>query len=1148
MVCDLNLILREPDLVDYLKRRAWKKEFKERILDRAQEYTGSSRLLDLNVELDEEDDPETIILQAKFKGRYGKIYTTRVFLDCLDSRSEGGKIWEPDGDCSCPVGFNCKHAAAALLSVSSQLDAHVGNTFPVIDRETQRWLRELKMSQEAQRKDSSSDSPQKVQKPASQQFLAYSLVISENAPLSPPRFNIFLGRHLKACDLIDTYTNPYPNLSKPPKYMDESDIYPCFLYQQIGESLYYDGLGRRLRGKLGAKLLQAALETERLFVVTKLDSRHPTNFVTLGDPIEPKLDWFTHSDGSVSPVLNLPHSAVLIPTEPPYAFSLKTSQLYPVNTDSVSLDMMLQWESGPTLSPLQIPEVLPDLVRVKLPKPVSLEVKKLPPSAPAPHLKIYRKNPFTHAGLHLSGQPEPIIGELSFTYHGERFVPDLEDKPPEKASFTVYSEKTLLEIPRDTQKEIEYIFTLVDEWSLVPSYVHDGNHVAPDHASSFLPSVSPKVWDMGWVNFIALGIPQLKEEGWSFEIQESVDVEVVDVDSNDLETGLDELPDHGIDWFQFQASYLTPSGEKRSLLPILSQIIERFDLERIDEQLEGVDESEKQIFRDPETGDFISLSIVRLFKLAKNVRDLFGQESLDEPIHKIQAAGIADSMEMDSSKTLRALAELGNALKNITTLPKPKVPTSVNAELRDYQLDGFYWLQFLARHSLHGILADDMGLGKTLQTLTHIQAEVSSRRNKKRPSLVIAPTSVVGNWQAEAKKFCPKLKVLFLHGTERKSKFDQIDSHQLVLTTYGLLVRDFEILAQHEFHVLALDEAQYIKNPISKASQCACKLNAQHRISLSGTPIENHLGELWSQMRFLMPGLLGNQKQFREFFRTPIEKHQDSDAQEALNRRIAPLILRRTKDEVATELPEKTHILHTIPLNKQQIDIYETVRAAMDERVRDAISSKGLAKSQIIVLDALLKLRQICCHPQLLKLPAAKEIKQSAKLDFLTQDLLPTLLEEGRKILLFSTFTSMLKIIEDHLKKQKIPYAKITGQTRKRQQQIEKFQDGDAKVFLISLKAGGTGLNLTAADTVIHYDPWWNPAAENQATDRAHRIGQTKPVFVHKLIMEGTIEQRIQELQDQKSALVDALLTTDTNKLKMDKETLSNLLAPIDLQ
>jgi SNF2 family DNA or RNA helicase len=501
-------------------------------------------------------------------------------------------------------------------------------------------------------------------------------------------------------------------------------------------------------------------------------------------------------------------------------------------------------------------------------------------------------------------------------------------------------------------------------------------------------------------------------------------------------------------------------------------------------------------------------------------------------------------LAIDSSETTRALARLGQSLKNITSLPPAELPKSLSAELRPYQLEGYRWLQFLAAHGLHGILADDMGLGKTVQTLAHLAAE----REKKPglPSLVIAPTSVVPNWADEVAKFTPKVKVLVLQGQGRAESFKKIAKADLVITSYPLLARDFEQLFKQDWHVVVLDEAQYIKNPKAISAQNACRLKAAHRICLSGTPMENHLGELWSLMRFLMPGFLSDEKSFNAHLRRPIERERSTDAQLALNRRVSPLILRRTKDQVATDLPEKTEIIHGVELNHKQTDLYESVRAAMDKRVRDAIAAKGLAKSHIIVLDALLKLRQICCHPQLLKSPAAQKVTDSAKLDYLTEELLPTLLEEGRRILLFSTFTSMLAIIEKYLVAQKIPYLILTGQTQDRATLVKKFQAGEVPIFLISLKAGGTGLNLTAADTVIHYDPWWNPAAENQATDRAHRIGQTKPVFVHKLVCRGTIEDRILDLQKHKSALVEALLSEETSKLRIDAETLSHLLAPLE--
>jgi SNF2 family DNA or RNA helicase len=307
--------------------------------------------------------------------------------------------------------------------------------------------------------------------------------------------------------------------------------------------------------------------------------------------------------------------------------------------------------------------------------------------------------------------------------------------------------------------------------------------------------------------------------------------------------------------------------------------------------------------------------------------------------------------------------------------------------------------------------------------------------------------------------------------------------------------------------------------------------------------MENHLGELWSLYNFLMPGLLSDADTFRQHYRNPIERDADAERQKQLTTRIQPLLLRRTKDAVAKELPPKTEILNTIELGKAQTDLYETIRAAMDKRVREAIAVNGLDRSQIVVLDALLKLRQVCCHPRLLKQESAQNVEESAKTAFLMDELLPELIEEGRRILIFSQFTEMLALIEARLKKDGTKFVKLTGSTKDRETPIREFQTGNVPVFLISLKAGGAGLNLTAADTVIHYDPWWNPAAEAQASDRAHRIGQTKPVFVHKLICEGTIEERIVKMQQKKAALVEGLLTGRTDKLQLTQSDIQALFA-----
>jgi SNF2 family DNA or RNA helicase len=490
------------------------------------------------------------------------------------------------------------------------------------------------------------------------------------------------------------------------------------------------------------------------------------------------------------------------------------------------------------------------------------------------------------------------------------------------------------------------------------------------------------------------------------------------------------------------------------------------------------------------------------------------------------------------------LAKLRERLMGFEGMKVAEMPEGLGAELRPYQVEGVSWLQFLREFDLHGVLADDMGLGKTLQTITHLLKEKVEGRAD-RPSLVVAPTSVVRNWVREMKKFAPDLRVLLLHGGERRGLFKKIRLNDVVVTTFPLLVRDVEVLKKTPWHLLVLDEAQNIKNPKSQAALAAREMDSRHRLCLTGTPMENHLGELWSLFEFLMPGFLGDAETFRRVYRNPIEKKQDEERQGVLAQRVGPLLLRRTKDAVAKDLPPKTEIVHRIEMEGPQADLYETIRAVMDQRVREAIASQGMDRSHIVVLDALLKLRQVCCHPALLKAEAAQLVTQSAKLAFLIEEMLPELLAEGRRVLIFSQFTTMLALIEKALKERKTEYVKLTGETKDRETPVQRFQAGEVPVFLISLKAGGAGLNLTAADTVIHYDPWWNPAVEAQASDRAHRIGQTKPIFVHKLICEGTIEEKILALQQSKAAILEGLLGGKIEKLTLTQEDVKRLLEPL---
>ena len=410
-----------------------------------------------------------------------------------------------------------------------------------------------------------------------------------------------------------------------------------------------------------------------------------------------------------------------------------------------------------------------------------------------------------------------------------------------------------------------------------------------------------------------------------------------------------------------------------------------------------------------------------------------------------------------------------------------------------------------------------MGLGKTLQTLAHIQCEKKAGRLD-RPALVVVPVSLLGNWQREAARFCPGLRCLVLHGAERHDQAADLAQADLVLTSYSLLHRDRERWLAQTWHLVVLDEAQNIKNAATQSAQVAGELNTRHRLCLSGTPIENHLGEIWSLFHFLMPGFLGSQARFAKRFRYPVEKHGDSARMVQLRARLTPFILRRTKQLVATELPPKVETVMSVELGGKQADLYETIRLSMEQAVRQVITDKGLANPQIAILDALLKLRQVCCDPRLVKTTAATRVKTLAKLEQL-MEMLPEMLAEGRRILLFSQFTSMLSLIEDALRQRKFNWTKLTGQTQKRDWVISRFTSGEVPIFLISLKAGGVGLNLPQADTVIHYDPWWNPAAENQATGRAHRFGQTRSVWVIKLVAQGTIEERILALQERKAEL-----------------------------
>ncbi len=475
---------------------------------------------------------------------------------------------------------------------------------------------------------------------------------------------------------------------------------------------------------------------------------------------------------------------------------------------------------------------------------------------------------------------------------------------------------------------------------------------------------------------------------------------------------------------------------------------------------------------------------------------------------------------------------------------KIELQKGLKSELRQYQVTGFKWLKILDNYKFGGVLADDMGLGKTIQLLAVIQSYLEEEKNPK-PSIVVCPSSLSLNWKNEIDKFAPNIKTLVIHGNaeERANQIENIEKYNLVITSYDLLKRDIEEYKakDYKFKYIIADEAQYIKNNNTQNAKVIKEIKADTRFALTGTPIENSLSELWSIFDFIMPGYLYSYRKFKEIYEVPIVKDNDEWVLKKLKMLIEPFILRRTKQEVLTELPDKTISVLNNEMQDEQLKIYTSYMANAKREVSQELKENGFEKSQMKILALLMRLRQICCHPSLF---LSNYTGESSKLNQCIEVIKDAVLS-GHKILLFSSYSSMLEIIEEELKKENIKHFKLTGQTKvgDRLKLVEEFNSNDEiKVFLISLKAGGTGLNLIGADMVIHYDPWWNLSAENQATDRTYRIGQKKNVQVYKLITKDSIEERIYELQEKKAQLAKSMLSTETTFInKLSREDIMSL-------
>ncbi len=933
-------------------------------------------------------------------------------------------------------------------------------------------------------------------------------------------------------------------LSAPPAYLDtvDEDLVRFFIAMRTGAA--QTSTATEPKGKIGAILLQMLLEQDKLLWANSWSDMANGLLYPLqaGKVRQAKLVWRDEGRTArlgwrVEPAAGATHSAAdqidyMLPTDPPWYIDNLSCGALELNRGGVDIslaELQALVAQAPALtggdkkrvSQLLLAHGLQQLM--PLPQPLTQRLRE--DVKPRPHLLL---DSVMLADGMLQRWHDYAV--LSFDYDGERVSFD-----PAQRVVRQVGELTEV-IVRDAAAELAAQAMLLEQGFRKPG-------TPPLNGLAGAVQLDSQAH---WLRFAEADLDSLSDAGWHVQKSGKYRYDVVAVD--DWYADIDTPPEAGNAWFELELGIVV--NQKRvPLLPVLVQLIRSAPSDFDPDVLAAHDNADQMLATLPD-GVRVALPWGRLKPILATLGELYFSDKIKNKV-RLSTLDAGRLEELARGTALRwsggeQLRETGRKLSLFGSVQKVPAPAGLRATLRDYQADGLAWMQFLREYDLAGILADDMGLGKTVQTLAHILVEKEAGRLT-HPALVIAPTSLMTNWQEEAARFAPDLRVLLLQGKERMDQFDKIEDADLVLTTYALLPRDEEKLREHSFHLVILDESHYIKNNRSKAAQSAGLLTSRHRLCLTGTPLENHLGELWSQFHFLLPGLLGDEKSFNSQFRHPIERQDDPLRRALLNRRIRPFLLRRTKDNVAKELPPKTEMVRKVELSGAQRDLYETVRLAMDKKVRDEIDKKGVARSQIVILEALLKLRQVCCDPRLVKaLPAKKKDSGSAKLIDLMQ-MVDDLLEEGRKILVFSQFTSMLALVEEELDARRIPYALLTGDTKDRAAQVAAFQQGAVPIFLISLKAGGVGLNLTAADTVIHYDPWWNPAAENQATDRAWRIGQDKPVFVYKLIAKGTLEEKIQLLQQKKSDLAQSILADgEAHKMVLTQEDLQSIFAPLD--
>jgi len=708
-----------------------------------------------------------------------------------------------------------------------------------------------------------------------------------------------------------------------------------------------------------------------------------------------------------------------------------------------------------------------------------------------PDFRVVLSGDYERMKIYLYADYDGIPGPQTSSSDGEPpfCVPDRKD--------------LLLYLRRDHAKEAEALNWLK---SKVPAYIRNDGDIVVDGAQSImdiLGTVIPAIKGMGW---------QITFEGWLEALKKGVSWIVPEVECN---TSGSES------WFDCTLTFRDTDGQTLDPTLIQQALLKGDGCVRQGERIWLMDKHNMQTLQDI-------------------LDECDHKGSMSHSRHRLDAihAGYLRNAVASLSNIRwtgdEAFSRLACAQNREVTMEPVVLSEFLEKIMRGYQKEGVSWLRFLERCGFSGILADEMGLGKTIQTLAWLTLERIDVRARGRPAIVVCPTSLLDNWADESRRFTPGLNVHVVHGQDRKKSLDKLDKADLIITSYALLRRDIEHYHRLEFAVAILDEAQHIKNHSTQNARAAKKLRAVHRLVLTGTPVENGVADLWSILDFLMPGYLGHHQHFRRTYEIPITtgNQLSQQVQQRLRQKVHPFLLRRLKKDVAKELPERINRIAYCTMTADQRAVYRQLLESTSRQIVGMVNTQGFTRSRFMILKTLTRLRQVCCHLDLLKMPELQSKQPSGKLD-LFMELLDEAMDGGHRVLVFSQFVSMLHIIRKELVKRKTPFCYLDGSTVHRWEEVQKFNEtASIPLFLISLKAGGTGLNLTGADMVIHFDPWWNPAVEDQATDRAHRIGQHKTVYNVKLITRDSIEEKVLELQKRKRAVIDATLSADADVIR----------------